>query len=298
MLRWTGVGLSAVLAPMVLAAIPLYFVGESRLSRTYDIPAEAIPIPSDEASVARGRHLARAVTLCAACHGEDLQGDLLFEAPLIARVYASNLTAGRGGVGGTYEDADWMRAIRHGVARDGRGLMIMHSDAYQNLGAEDLAAIIAYVKSVPAVDNELPATRSAPLGRILVALGLFDTESMPLIPAEVIDHAAPFRETPPPGVDAEYGGYLVSIALCTMCHGGDLTGGPPIEEGAPPAPNLIVYGAPNGWSEEQFLSTIRSGVTPDGRTLDGEAMPWEVYARMTDDELRAIRAYLLSLVAG
>lgn len=110
------------------------------------------------AAIARGAHL-EGVTFCTACHGEDLQGDLLFEAPGIATLYAPNLTAGRGGRGAVYDDVDWVRAIRHGVSPEGRGLMIMHSDAYNHLGAGDLAAVIAYIKSVPPVDNPLPGPR-------------------------------------------------------------------------------------------------------------------------------------------
>jgi mono/diheme cytochrome c family protein len=173
--------------------------------------------------------------------------------------------------------------------------MIMHSDAYHNLSATDLAAIVAYIRSVPPVDTVLPATRGGVLGRVFVALGMFDRAAMPLIPAEVIDHDAPLAAAPAPGPTAEYGRYLVSIGLCRMCHGADLRGGPPIEEGSPPGPNIAAYGAPGGWSDDAFVTTIRTGLTPYGKALDREAMPWEVYARMTDEELTAIWRYVTSL---
>jgi mono/diheme cytochrome c family protein len=80
-----------------------------------------------------------------------------------------------------------------------------------------------------------------------------------------------------------------------MCHGSSLKGGPPVDVGAPPAPDITVYAVPGGWSEAQFVETIRSGTTPYGKALDPEFMPWEVYAKMTDDELAAIRAYMASL---
>lgn len=87
----------------------------------------------------------------------------------------------------------------------------------------------------------------------------------------------------------------MSIALCPMCHGPDLTGGAPIEEGAPPGPSLLPYGVSGGWSEEEFIRTIRTGLTPSGRALDGDVMPWEFYGGMTDEELIAIRQYVVSL---
>lgn len=293
--KWTALGLGVLVGVAAVAAVVLFVMGGARLNRSYDVDVAAVPVPTDEAAVARGRHLAEAVTLCQACHGDDLGGDVLIDEPLIATVYASNLTAGRGGVGVAYSDADYVRAIRHGVTPAGRGLMIMHSDAYHNLGAADLGAIVAYIRSVPPADHELPRTRGGVLGRVLVALGMFDTEAMPLISAEVIDHAAPMASAPPPGVTPAYGEYLVSIALCRMCHGDDLQGGPPIEEGSPPGPNIAVYGAPGGWTVEQFVSTIRTGLAPNGKALDATVMPWEAYANMTDDELGAIWEYVISL---
>jgi cytochrome c553 len=269
-------------------------MGGVRLHRRYDVTVAPITISADSGTIARGRHLAEAVTLCTGCHGDDLSGDVLIDQPMMATIYASNLTAGRGGVGSVYDDADYARAIRHGVNPAGRGLMIMHSDAYNHLSEADLGAIIAFIRSMPPVDQEHPATRGGPLGRIFMALGFFDQETAPPIPAEVIDHDAPFGNTPP-GPTAAYGQYLVAIGLCRMCHGGDLRGGLPIEEGAPPAPNIAALAAPGAWSEEQFVSTLRTGVTPYGKSLNGEIMPWEHYGRMTDEELGAIRRYLASL---
>jgi len=294
LLRWAIVALSGLLVVLVAAAAVLYLRGGARLDRTYDIAVSAPPVPSDDASIARGRHLAEAVALCTGCHGDDLGGGVLVDEPMIATIHASNLTRGRGGIGASYTDADYVRAIRHGVNPAGRGLLIMHADAYHRLGESDLGAVIAYVKSVPPVDKEHPRTRGAALGRIMVALGLFDSPAMPLIPAEVIDHGAPIPRAPPPGVTVEYGGYLVAIALCAMCHGSDLKGGPPVDEGAPPGPDLTAYALPGGFTDAQFVATLRTGTTPSGRALNAEFMPWKVYARMTDDELLAIRRYLLS----
>lgn len=293
--KWAGIGLVGLAGAVGIAATVLYVRGGARLSRVYDVPVTNLAVPSEERAVARGRHLSEAVTLCQGCHGEDLGGDVLFDEPGIATAYASNLTAGQGGVGASYSDQDFVRAIRHGVNREGRGIVVMHSDAYQKLSESDLGSIIAYVRSVPPVDKESPNTEVSPIGRILIGLGLFDLESMPFIPAEVIDHTSPVPVAPAAGVTREYGGYLVAIALCGMCHGSDLRGGGPIEPGAPEGPDITVYGMTGGWSGEQFISTIRTGVTPYGKTLNSEAMPATVYAKMTDDELLAIAEYLGSM---
>lgn len=278
----------------VVAAVS-YVRGSSRLNRTHDVQVESISAPTNEKAIARGRHLVGAVTFCQECHGEDLGGEILENDPGIGTISAPNLTAGRGGVGATYSDADYVRAIRHGVNPQGRGLIIMHSDIYHNLSEQDLGALIAYFKSRPPVDNEVPETNIQPLGRIFVGLGMFDMEGLPLIPVEVIDHSARFVAAPPEGATAAYGEYLTSITLCSFCHGADLAGAPPLEPGMPPAPNLTPGGELASWSEADFMQTMRTGVTPQGHEIDAEFMPWDVFANMTDDELRAAWTYLQSL---
>ncbi len=296
-LKWAGIGLASLLGLVLVAGVGLYTKGARRLQRHYDVRVEPVAIPTDSASLARGEHLAHAVTLCAACHREDLSGGLIFEAPHIASIYAPNLTAGRGGLGATLADPDYVRAIRHGVSPTGRGLMVMHADAFHNLGARDLGDIIAYVKSVPPVDNEVPPLQTAPLGRVMIALGLFDNATMPLLPVEVINHDQPFTEPPAEGVTREYGGYLVSIAGCRLCHGPNLTGAPPIQEGNPPGPNIAAHAAPGAWTRDQFVTTIRTGVRPDGYKLNTDVMPIEIFHNMTDEELGAIWAFLGSFSA-
>ncbi|MFQ5550454.1 MAG: c-type cytochrome [Gemmatimonadales bacterium] len=297
-LKWIGIVSGGLLGLLVLAMVVLYASGSARLDKIHEIQPEPIAVPTDESSIARGRHLVEALIFCQECHGDDLAGKVFIDEPMMATVYAPNLTAGHGGVGATYTDADYVRAIRHGVGLEGRGLLIIHADVFHNLSEEDLGAVIAYVKSAPPVDNEIPERRLLPLGRILLALGLFDLEALPFIPAEVIDHSEPFIDMPEMSATAEYGQYLVSITLCSMCHGSDLKGGPPLDPSMPAGPNITAYGGPGGWSEEQFVATIRSGVTPFGKALDPEFMPWEIYANMTDDELAALWRYIVSLNDG
>jgi mono/diheme cytochrome c family protein len=95
-----------------------------------------------------------------------------------------------------------------------------------------------------------------------------------------------------PGVTVDYGQYISQIAACGECHGEDLTGG--IAEGAPKGPNLTQGGAFAAYREEDFITLMRTGVTPGGRTVS-EEMPWMSYGKMTDDELKALYMYLQQL---
>jgi len=230
--------------------------------------------------------------MCAACHSASLEapnlaGNLFLDIPP-ARLGAPNLTTGAGGVGTRYTPADWARAIRHGVRPDGTPLLFMPTANFYHLSDADLGAIIAYIKSLPPVDNQAPASQVYPLGRVLMAAGQL------ALPAEQIDHNAPRVSAPPPGRTAEYGRYLATISTCRDCHGANLSGGPIDEPGAPLAPNLTPGGALRSWSEADFIKTLRTGVRPDGSALR-EPMPWQIAGQMTDDELGAIFRYLQSL---
>ncbi len=92
---------------------------------------------------------------------------------------------------------------------------------------------------------------------------------------------------PPRGPTAAYGGYLVETSGCTACHG-PLLDGQNIPPGPPPGPSLRVV---QGWTEAQFIRTLREGVDPTGHQL-AETMPWRQFGRGTDDDLRALYAYL------
>ena len=117
----------------------------------------------------------------------------------------------------------------------------------------------------------------------------------PPLAVDQIAHTSPRPVAPEPGVTAAYGQYLAR--LCTECHGADLNGapfGPPGEE--IPTPNLTPGGELATWSEEDFFTTLRTGMTPEGDQLDME-MPWMYFGQMSDEELKALWLYLQSLPA-
>jgi mono/diheme cytochrome c family protein len=208
---------------------------------------------------------------------------LQFDDPLSGQIAASNLTAGRGGVAGSFTPADWERAIRHGLDPQGMPLIEMPSNVFYAIGDADLGAIVAYLRSLPPVDRELPKRRLGPLYRLSVLL------DPTLIPAEVIRHDAARPEAPQPGITPEYGRYLTRA--CTICHGEDLSGGP----GAGAGLDLTPGGNLADWDQQEFARALRTGVRPRGADLDPKLMPWETVGRMSDDELAAIWTYLQTL---
>lgn len=282
-LRWLGMGLAGLVVVVLLLTASAYAVGSSKLGRSYEVRTASLAIPTDSAALARGAHLAR-IHGCVDCHGADLSGRVFVDAPPF-RVVASNLTSGRGGVGSWYSAADFDRAIRHGLRPDGTPLFIMPSAAFHGLSDADAADLIAYVQSVAPVDNELPPTEFRTLGRILTAFALDPAHEVRTVAARV--------SAPAPGPSAEYGAYLASIT-CAYCHGQDLRGAQPAAPGSPPAPDLAGAGR---WSFDEFARTLRTGITPDGRRLDPEFMPWSMTANMTDEELRALWIYVRQVAA-
>jgi mono/diheme cytochrome c family protein len=273
---------------VLIAALTVYGLSQARIGRSYEIAVTLPQVTADAEQVARGAHLAR-TRGCADCHTEDLGGKVFFDEPGMALVSAPNLTPGLGGIDPSYSEADWDRAIRHGVGRNGRALWIMPSAEYSGFSDEDTSALIAYFRSVPPVDRELPAKRVGPLGRALIVAGVLSPFA-----AEHIDHTAPRAPAPPEGATVEYGRYLA--AMCAGCHGADYAGsraGPP---GAPRAPNLTPDPSGIGdWSEADFVRALRQGLRPDGRVMENEFMPWSATAHMTDAELTAMWLYLRSL---
>src|SRR6185312_5290954 len=210
-LGFTLLGLALVL---VVAAFGVYIVSEMKLNRTITVPTETVAVPTDTAAIQRGQHLAAAVATCIDCHGPTLGGKVFVDDPALGRVVAPNLTRGRGGVGSAFSDADFVRALRHGVDPTGRPLLIMPSDDYSHFSDADLGMIIAYVRSLPPVDNTLPGNELRALGRVLFALG-----QLPLQTADNIDHTAARPPAPPAAVTPEYGHYLAENAGCPSCHG-------------------------------------------------------------------------------
>lgn len=138
---------------LVAALLFLFISGNSEVNRTYDVQVQTVAAPSDAASIERGQHLAEVT--CSGCHGENYAGTIFVNDPMLGYIPSANLTSGVGGVGGRFEDEDWVHAIRHGIDEGGKSLLGMPSNATYYYSDEDLGAIIAFIKSLPPVENDL-----------------------------------------------------------------------------------------------------------------------------------------------
>jgi mono/diheme cytochrome c family protein len=287
--KWLGIVLGVLIGLIVLVVAGFYLNANAKLNRTYSVPDDNLTIPTDTASIARGEHIAK--SLCIGCHGDNLAGKVFMDSPAIAIVDSANLTSGKGGLGTKYSDQDFVRALRHGVRKDGKSVFIMPSNEFWNMSDADLGSLVAYIKALPAVDNQPRDMKAGLMGHILLGAGILAPS---VLPAQVIAQDKRPDFFPAPGVTTDYGQYLVNISGCRSCHGEHLSGGKSSEPSAIGAPNLTPGGEVKYWSDTDFMKTVRNGVTPGGHKLDPVQMPWEHYRNFSDDEIKAIYLYLQS----
>jgi len=291
-LKWIGLALGSLFSLLLLALVGVYILSTLRMNKQYSIQAMTLPVAADATAIAEGQRqfMTRG---CVDCHGANGAGKPVIEDALVGYITASNLTPGAGGIGGHYTDADWERAIRHGVTPTGKPLIIMPSHEYNAINDADLSTLIAYLKTLAPVATAEHARQVGPLGRILLVGGV-----LPVLPAEVIDHDAPRPQPVVKGATVEYGRYLAQT--CGGCHGLGFSGGPiPGVPASPPYPRNLTPDVETGlgsWQEADFFRAIREGLRPDGTQLS-PAMPWPAFKLMTDEEIRALWLYLQTVPA-
>jgi mono/diheme cytochrome c family protein len=109
--------------------------------------------------VTRGRYLAQAAD-CEVCHtregGEPFAGGRGFMTPF-GVLYSPNITADPNTGIGTWTDADFLRAVHKGIAKDGERLYpAFPYDSYTLIADDDVRAIKAYLFSLPPVHAAAP----------------------------------------------------------------------------------------------------------------------------------------------
>lgn len=253
-----------------------------------------------ETPLERGRYLVQSISACANCHtqqgpqgplaGKQMAGGMAFDDPAF-KAYAPNLTPDRATGVGSWTDAQLITAIREGKRPDGSVIgPPMPVAQYRGISDRDVAAMVVYLRSLPAVPNRVPRSR--------------------------YKFALPASYGPPAGKVAEvsradrlaYGRYLAGpLGHCVECHSA------PGADGAPDTKNNLgtgglLFKGPWGMSvssnitpsnlarynDAQLKKIITTGVRPDGSHLK-PPMGTSFYARMSGADLDALVAYLRQL---
>lgn len=274
----------AALAALALFGATRYADHKARRSVIIDI--QPVAYATGSAALERGRYLF-ASRGCVDCHGAGGAGRVFINDPNGLFVKGPNLTKGAGGVTANYTERDWVGAIRHGVDPRGRPLMIMPSEDYNRLTDADLAALVAYTRSLPPVAGEPAVMRLPVIVKALYAAGVIKDA------AEKIDHRAPPAVPVPEAPNAAHGAYVAN--MCIGCHGATLSGGK-IPGGPPdwPAAANLTPGAGSGMAQydtpEKFRAMMRGGKRADGSAI--KVMPFESLSALNDTDLAALHAYL------
>ena len=310
-------GLGILVGVLLLLVIILVVYVQLAWDRPVSRPAPPMAAPADAQTVAWGEYLYKYSLNCWVCHGsegsyspEEPQAggneiDATEIGPGFGFIYVSNITPDPETGIGAWSDGELVRALREGLDREGLVLFpAMEAELWRGLSDEDALALVAYLRSLPPARNEVPANQFSFAAKALIALGI--VKPQPAITAPVV--------APPRGATAEYGEYLATHAsMCAGCHtprspntgvydltqplaGGIFALGLPEEGYSATGSNLTpdVATGIGDWSEEQFMTAMRTGLRPDG-TVILTVMPWPSYNRWNEDDLRAVWLYLRSL---
>lgn len=277
--------------------------------------APALKVEQTTERIARGEYLANHVTLCIDCHstrdwsrfsGPPLEGskgkggelfDQKFGFP--GAFYSKNITPE--GIS-RYTDGELFRVITTGVTKEGKALFpVMPYHYYGRMDEEDIKSIIAYIRTLQPIKNEVPASSpDFPMNFIL----------------NTIPEKAALSKRPPESDIVGTGRYLVNAAACMECHTqfekGKLIAGTEFGGGRVfPFPDGSVIRSANispdkttgigEWTEEMFLSRFHErsdSVTLSRKLQPGEfnsIMPWTMFGKMKDEDLKAVYAYLRTI---
>lgn len=274
------------------------------------------PVPpsptAEENLLARGEYLVEGIVGCGNCHnGRDENGELVPgleyggnfvinepgpEGSIAFSAYAPNISSHPEHGIGAWTDEEIERAIREGISRDGRVMgPPMAFPYYREISTPDMNAIIAYLRSVPAVDREVEAS----------------TYYIPLPPNWGPPVTDPVPEVPR-GNTVEYGRYVAhALGHCTQCHtplvegvedftrmgaGGNIFPQPFGYEWAALARNITSHETEGigAWTDDEIKRAIVDGISRDGRELL-PFMGFSFYERISDEDLDAIVTFLRSL---
>ncbi len=285
-----------VLGALVIVAVALGLaagpLSERKRARVVDFVVAPVAYVQGEAAIKRGKYLFDSRG-CMQCHGADGAGREVINDPNGMYIKSPNISPGPGSVVKGYTEADWVRSIRHGVSPQKHPLFLMPSKDYNRMTDADVAALVAYVRSLPPTSGTAAEVRFPFMVKALYASGAVNDD------AELIDHSLPPPAPVPEAVSVEHGKYVV--AMCTGCHGDGLSGGkiPGTPPEWPPAANLTPGAGsvmPRYDSVDKFAGMLRTGKRPDGSPVS-TVMPFPTLRNLNDTDVGAIYVYLKTVPA-
>ena len=312
--------LGGIVGLLLIVILGLVVYTQLTWASPYNRPAPQMTAASDQQTIARGEYLFKYGSQCWGCHSAGTpdpnapqsggkEWNLANIGPGFGIYYSRNITPDRDTGIGAWTDGEIVRSLREGLSRDGRAFFpLMPGDFYKGLADKDALAIVSYLRSLPAVKNEVKDNKPSFVAKVLFAIKMLKPQ--PAITQPIV--------SPPAGPTAEYGKYLATNASgCSECHtprdtntgkvffdrafsgsgfayGGELEG----LAAEAYAPNLTPdkKTGMGAWTEEQFITAMRNGAKPDG-TVMITAMPYPYYSFWTDDDLKAVYRYLQTVPA-
>jgi mono/diheme cytochrome c family protein len=277
-------------------------------------PTPNVTIAGSSEQILRGEYLAKHVMFCNSCHSkadwtyfsgpvipgtEGMGGEAYIEP--FGTIYASNITPA---ALGDWTDGEIVQALTEGISRNGDPLFpIMPSSRYQKMDPEDLYAVVAYIRTLEPIQNDIPKKSLK-------------------FPFKLIERTFPapaqLQARPDKSDQVAYGKYLATIGDCISCH-------TPMTKTGKPQENMLLaggngfpqYGGENhkvyssnitgdeatgigNWDEAFFIERFKGyeylpGLGEPAKSGSNTVMPWSAYAGMAEEDLAAIYAYLMSV---
>jgi mono/diheme cytochrome c family protein len=274
LLRWTGYVVGSLVLLLLIAAAAIWLLAAQKLNAQANGKLEHLAAPSAVQLADAPRQLY--ALRCLDCHGKGLRGNLFFNEPSVAKIYAPNLTE----IAARASDEQLARALRQGIGIDGRSLVIMPSATFSRLNDGEVAALIATIRSLPRGGERTPEREVGFLGRLGLVTGKFHTST---------DEVGQYAKNQPLDLGPQYAaGRHIAASNCAECHGANLEGGE-VEPGLN-APDLTIAGS---YDLPAFIKLMRTGVPPGGRELKlMSGIARKGLSHMSDAEIEDLHAYL------
>jgi cytochrome c553 len=272
LLRKIGAISIAVIVGVAFSAVAIvYAVSAWQLSKHHKVAEPALRVTATASMVVEGARLAH-VNGCFGCHGDDMTGHVFVDNLFVGRLSGPNLTR----IIPHYSNQQIADLIRSGVRPNGAGIVFMPSHVLVKLADADIAAIIAFLRTLEPRPDTAKDSNLGPLLRALIVAG-----ALPLEPNKVDSN-----QIGPPArpANGEALGQYLAKTTCAMCHGDDLYG-----EKQMKSPNL--YEMVPAYSLDQFHTLMSTGLAPGGRKLGLMTEMSGGLKFLRDDEVAALHAY-------